>query len=210
MAPKKKGGKKKAGGKKKSVVSSLTKIVQDQQVIQMENANAFKCLSGSSAHAEKTIKSFRARAAGFEKIYKNMRSQGNYAHAVLGQLCTDSKPPTPAWQADESQMVPVAVVSLQVGVTQKGKYILGKVVERTHWTGQSVAALIKDPLGGVVEIAVYNIPYCDMQVAARIFPEGRVISIREPHFKIRGDNTPGVRIDNVLMTLEILLSPPVR
>ena len=97
---------------------------------------------------------------------------------------------------DLSSYDPILVSDMGLGTTHRGRILMGRVVGGGgFWSIASGALLIEDLCESIMEIAVYNYPE---KTFAGDFPAGREICVIEPYYKIRGDGSVGIRVDDPL------------
>ena len=91
-------------------------------------------------------------------------------------------------------LTPIQISDLKVGQTHRGRILLGSIADTDgFWIISSVSFLLQDLSESVVEVAVYNSPRSKF---SNTFSCGRHVCIVEPFFKIRGDGSAGIRVDN--------------
>lgn len=98
---------------------------------------------------------------------------------------------------------PIHVHSLKAGNTYRGRLLRGTLAVQPIFV-QSVQTLLEDEKGGLVCVSFYNaLPRGTPQniqsrwaAAQRIFAQGRRLAILEPFFKLAGDGSFMVRVDN--------------
>ena len=91
-------------------------------------------------------------------------------------------------------LTPIQISDLKVGQTHRGRILVGSIADTDgFWIISSVSFLLQDLSESVVEVAVYNSPRSKF---SNTFSCGRHVCIVEPFFKIRGDGSAGIRVDN--------------
>ena len=104
---------------------------------------------------------------------------------------------------DLSACTPIYVSSLKAGNTYRGRLLRGTLVVQPV-VMQGVQTLLEDEKGDLVSVSIYNalpagIPQ-DLQskwaAAQRTFAQGRRLAILEPFYKLAGDGSHVVRVDN--------------
>ena len=104
---------------------------------------------------------------------------------------------------DLSACTPIYVSSLKAGNTYRGRLLRGTLVVQP-FVMEGVQTLLEDEKGDLVSVSIYNalpagIPQ-DLQskwaAAQRTFAQGRRLAILEPFYKLAGDGSHVVRVDN--------------
>ncbi len=92
-------------------------------------------------------------------------------------------------------LLPIWAMQLVAGASHLNRRLTGVVIEDAIFTG-GIYFVIKDAIGDLVKIGVYNIPNASPGVAIKCFPRGKCVTIVEPYLKIGMDGLTFVRVDN--------------
>uniref|UniRef100_A0A0G4I8I8 Uncharacterized protein n=1 Tax=Chromera velia CCMP2878 TaxID=1169474 RepID=A0A0G4I8I8_9ALVE len=140
------------------------------------------------------IRRFRLQRQQAEEAQK-LKQGVHVTHTQSHDIKPDSLPPPSSFDGPSS-LAPLLVRDLELGTTHRGKVLLGRIAEEDCFFGiASAVALVEDVCGDLVEVALYNFVGTSREAAKRL-PKGTAVAIREPFFKVRGDGTNGIRIDN--------------
>eukprot|EP00929_Paragymnodinium_shiwhaense_P051461 TRINITY_DN25895_c0_g1_i5.p1 TRINITY_DN25895_c0_g1~~TRINITY_DN25895_c0_g1_i5.p1 ORF type:complete len:624 (+),score=119.17 TRINITY_DN25895_c0_g1_i5:111-1982(+) len=160
-----------------------------QRFMEDKMAEMMNNLEADRATPEKRRERFRRQREQFLEMQRSMPG----CSSILTSNSWDIKPAVPG--STTKALAPMFARDLQVGTTHRGRLLEGTLVEDPIFSG-SAAFIMEDLVGDLVEVAVYNIPGASWEVTEKVFPKGRRITIREPYYKIRGDGSLGIRIDN--------------
>lgn len=105
----------------------------------------------------------------------------------------DVKPKKPVGKSET--LLPIWARQLMAGVTHRNRRLTGVIIEDAIFTG-GIYFVIKDAIGDLVKIGVYNIPNASPVVAMQCFPCGKLVTIVEPYLKIGLDGLTFVRVDD--------------
>lgn len=169
------------------IMEYLSSLPPDQaQQIMAEATGKLQQQFVPKSKSERVIE-FRQRR---ELLLKDARSG---MHQMTMSHSHDHKPQGGA--ASWAALTPMLVQDLQVGTTHRGRVLEGQVIADPALIS-SVMLLLEDRAGGILEVAIYNIPGMSWELADRMFPRGRWLSIREPYFKVSAAGSLIVRIDD--------------
>eukprot|EP00928_Gymnodinium_smaydae_P064518 TRINITY_DN4781_c0_g2_i1.p1 TRINITY_DN4781_c0_g2~~TRINITY_DN4781_c0_g2_i1.p1 ORF type:complete len:1099 (+),score=169.66 TRINITY_DN4781_c0_g2_i1:31-3297(+) len=94
------------------------------------------------------------------------------------------------------QLKSMSIADMSVGKVHKQHVLYCRTVTRCMYF-QSVAVLVEDGHGDLVNLQVYNAPRVKTIWDAQAWlPEGTSLAIVEPFFKLRADGTKGIRVDH--------------
>lgn len=152
-----------------------------------------------SATQEGLIHRFRKMRTQFTRpggVYADLRPNAVGISFTSG----DAKPKTN--RKSLQALHPIIVNELDVGTTHYGRYLCGFVaIEDAFFGVSSLSLLLEDVTGKFVEIAVYGLVDTELPLdeiqdrVARTFPKGKPIVVLEPYYKIRGDGSLGIRVE---------------
>ncbi|CAB9503832.1 lysine methyltransferase SMYD2 [Seminavis robusta] len=97
-----------------------------------------------------------------------------------------------AGTVQHTQLTPIAIAQLETGVTHRKRVLYARIVTKAMRMN-SVMVLVEDqakPGSELAALAVYGLS------DPAVMEENRCLAIMEPHYKIRQDGSPGIRVDN--------------
>jgi hypothetical protein len=94
-----------------------------------------------------------------------------------------------------ANLKPIAVKKLKLNSSHEGYFLTGKIiVVPTKWN--AISTLIEDENKDVVRLSVYNYPLAKGESESKLFAIGRVVTIREPFYKLgSNDGIEMIRVD---------------
>lgn len=114
-------------------------------------------------------------------------------HVVHFSNNNDVKPKKPVGKSET--LLPIWARQLMANVTHRNRRLTGVIIEDAIFTG-GIYFVVKDAIGDLVKIGVYNIPNASPDVAIKCFPCGKCVTIVEPYLKIGVDGLTFVRVDD--------------
>ena len=120
--------------------------------------------------------------------------RGEYNHVIHFSHNSDVKPEKPTKEMPET-VLPIWVRQLTAGTCHRKRRLSGVVIKDAIFTG-GIYFIMKDAIGDLVKVGVYNIPSASPAVAAHRFPCGKCVTIVEPYLKTGMDGSAFVRVDD--------------
>jgi tetratricopeptide (TPR) repeat protein len=120
--------------------------------------------------------------------------KGEYHHVLKFSDNSNVKPEKPTKEMPGTALS-IWVRHLTTGTCHRERWLSGVVIEDAIFTG-GIYFVMKDAIGDLVKIGVYNIPNASPAAAAHRFPCGKCVTIVEPYLKTGIDGSAFVRVDD--------------
>ena len=120
--------------------------------------------------------------------------KGEYHHVLKFSHNSNVKPDKPTKEMPGTALS-IWVRHLTTGTCHRERWLSGVVIEDAIFTG-GIYFVMKDAIGDLVKIGVYNIPNASPAAAAHRFPCGKCVTIVEPYLKTGIDGSAFVRVDD--------------
>ena len=113
------------------------------------------------------------------------------------QIHSSFLPPSyPPSTARLSELTPIYIKDLRLGIHHRGNYLLVRSVTAPNRM-TAIMAVVEDEKRDALLVQLYQQPDENVRPASSIITNGDVFIIKEPFFKIMSDGEYGLRIDHV-------------
>lgn len=172
------------------MMQTLSSMQPDQLEAAMEMMQEMKTKSDPTT--QEGIREHWEKLKENEVKLQKMKKRG--LHSVTSTQSWEVKKTLSTSSINPSEYNPILITDMGLGNTHRGRILIGCVSGGGgFWSIASGAFLLEDLCGSVIEVAVYNYP---KDTFAKDFPHGHELCIIEPFYKMRGDGSVGVRVDN--------------
>jgi tetratricopeptide (TPR) repeat protein len=127
--------------------------------------------------------------------HQKMSKGHGWGGTWMGHTHTDSDEVKPETNKAPDDVLPIWARQLTAGASHRKRRLSGVVIEDAIFTG-GIYFVMKDAIGDLVKVGVYNIPNASPAVAAQLFQCGKCVTIIEPYLKFGMDGLAFVRVDN--------------